>query len=43
LAEFQAEWGTPSWTDTGLIGYDSLDLNGVDTIVVVWYEAGEAV
>lgn len=38
LADMQARFGEPSWTDTDLIGYNSETLAGVDTIVVVYYD-----
>lgn len=38
LDEAQSRFGTPSWTDTNLIGYNSQTLAGVDTIVVVYYD-----
>ena len=43
LADARARFGEPSWTDVNLIGYNSVLLNGVDTIVVVYYDAGEIV
>lgn len=38
LQEMQARFGAPSWTDTGLIGYNSQTLAGVDSIVVVYFD-----
>ncbi len=38
LVDMQARFGDPSWTDTGLIGYNSQTLAGVDSIVVVYYD-----
>ena len=38
LADIQARFGEPSWTDTSLIGYNSQTLGGVDSIVVVYYD-----
>lgn len=38
LDQIQARFGAPSWTDTGLIGYNSQTLSGVDSIVVVYYD-----
>jgi hypothetical protein len=38
LSDMQTRFGEPSWTDTGLIGYNSQTLAGVDSIVVVYYD-----
>jgi hypothetical protein len=43
LSEIQAELGDPDWADTGLIGYNSADLGGVDTIMMVYYDEQERV
>ena len=43
LDEMQTRFGVPSWTDTGLIGYNSQTLAGVDSIVVVYYDARNVV
>jgi hypothetical protein len=43
LAEIRAELGDPDWTDAGLIGYNSVDLGGVDTITMVYYDEQERV
>lgn len=43
LTDMQTRLGQPSWTDTGLIGYNSVDLAGVDTIVVAYYDAAQMV
>jgi hypothetical protein len=43
LADVRARFGEPSWTDTGLIGYNSVTLSGTDAILVVYYDASEIV
>jgi hypothetical protein len=43
LAEIQEEFGAPDWVDAGLIGYNSVDLGGVDTITMVYYDEQERV
>jgi hypothetical protein len=43
LADVLAEYGTPDWTDEGLVGYNSISLGGVDTITMVFYDAAERV
>jgi hypothetical protein len=43
LAEIRAGLGDPDWTDAGLIGYNSVDLGGVDTITMVYYDEEERV
>jgi hypothetical protein len=39
LDEMQTRFGVPSWTDSGLIGYNSQTLAGTDTIVVVYHDS----
>jgi hypothetical protein len=36
-------FGEPSWTDTGLIGYNSVSLGGTDAILVVYHDPDETV
>lgn len=43
LADVQTRFGVPSWTDTGLIGYNSVPLAGTDAILVVYYDANQIV
>lgn len=43
LADVQTRFGAPSWTDAGLIGYNSVALDDVPTILVVYYDNQESV
>jgi hypothetical protein len=43
LAEVQEERGPSDWTDVGLVGYNSVVLDGVDTILVVYFDGEETV
>jgi len=43
LSEVRAELGEPDWVDIGLVGYNSVDLGGVDTITMVYYDDQERV
>ncbi|MCC6943925.1 MAG: hypothetical protein IT335_05070 [Thermomicrobiales bacterium] len=43
LADVLAEYGTPDWTDDGLVGYNSRILGGIDTITMVFYDPAERV
>jgi hypothetical protein len=40
MAEIRARFGEPDWTDAGLIGFNSVSLDDVDTILVV-YDDGQ--
>jgi hypothetical protein len=43
LSEIREANGEPDWVDAGLVGYNSIRLAGVDTIVVVYHDAEETV
>ena len=43
LGDVLAEYGTPDWTDTGLVGFNNIVLGGVDTITMVFFDANERV
>jgi hypothetical protein len=43
LDEIEQRFGQPTWTDTGLIGYNEVDINGIPTILVVYYDSANAV
>lgn len=43
LGEVRARFGEPSWTDNGLVGYNDVLLDGIDTILVVNYDDSETV
>lgn len=43
LTDMRARFGEPSWTDTGLIGYNSVALQEVPTILVIYYDNQEEV
>jgi hypothetical protein len=43
LTEVEARFGEPSWTDAGLIGYNSVSLGGTDAILVIYYDPDETV
>jgi len=43
LDEIEQRFGQPTWTDAGLIGYNEVDINGIPTILVVYYDSSNAV
>jgi hypothetical protein len=43
LSEIRTRFGEPSWTDEGLIGYNSVSLSGTDAILVVYFDENEVV
>ncbi len=43
LADVLAEYGSPDWTDDGMVGFNSRSLAGVDTITMVFYDDSERI
>jgi hypothetical protein len=43
LESVEAQYGTPDFTGDGLVRYDAADVNGLPTILVVYFDANEIV